>query len=80
MYNAAVRAAYADLFKTAEAGLGSRVGMAIQEAIKGHPGLAMAISAALAGTGGYALADQQANERHKSQLQGIAMGHQLARG
>jgi hypothetical protein len=80
MYDAAVRATYADLFKTAEAGLGNRVGEAIREAIKSHPALAMTISAALAGTGGYALADQQAGEKHKSQLQGIAMGHQLARG
>ena len=72
MYDASVRATYLELFKTAEAGLG--------DVLSKHPLLAMALSAALAGTGGYALADHQSNEKHKAQLQGIAMGHQLGRG
>lgn len=42
MYDAAVRATYADLFKLAEAGLGERVEAALQEVLKDHPLLRMA--------------------------------------
>jgi hypothetical protein len=43
MYDAAVRATYADLFKLAEAGLEERVGAALQEALKDHPLLKLAL-------------------------------------
>jgi hypothetical protein len=84
MYDAEIRATYAEMYKTANAGAMSRIGPALSSAASEHPLIAAALSAALAGGGGYALGKH--NQKHEDESKvtswtnGFNYGHSLHRG
>ena len=84
MYDAEIRATYAEMYKTAAARLPGRVGQVLLDAASEHPLIASAIAAATAGVGGYALgSSNQAKEdagKVEAWTNGLNFGHSLHRG
>lgn len=77
MYSASTRATYADLCKTAAAGLPSRIGTMLVDAAHEHPIIAASLAAALGTGGGYALGSAHEKDKTNSMLQGIHMARTL---
>ena len=79
MYSADTRATYADLCKTAAAGLPARIGTHLVDAMKEHPLIAAALVTAMGATGGYELGESKEKAKQQSMLQGMQYGHALGR-